>query len=190
MVTPLSIERGKIAILIMDYQRRQLSSYSEEFQKEIIARANRVLAKARYDGIPVINVEVQRGERTPETEIHPAMIPPPGEPLLTKWRTGPFSTTNLDELLKSLGVDTLVLMGIRTSGCVLTTVRWAADIDYKLIVLSDCCADPDEEVHRVLMAKVFPRQASVITSLEFQQILERTYQIKDYPTEIQANGSY
>lgn len=170
MATQLSIDRNKTAILVMDYQKRQLSAFSEKFQNEIIIRANKVLTKARHEGIPVINVEVQRGERVPETEIHPMMTPPPGEPLLTKHRTGPFSTTNLDELLKKQGVETLVLMGIRTSGCVLTTVRWAADVDYKLIVLSDCCADQDEEVHRVLMEKVFPRQASVIISQEFLQI--------------------
>ena len=133
-----------------------------------------MLAKARQKGIFVINVEVQRGERTPETEIHPATIPKPGEPLLTKRRVGPFSTTNLDELLKKHKIETLVLMGIRTMGCVLSTVRWAADIDYKTIVLSDCCADKDEEVHRVLMEKVFPfTQASVVTSQEFLQAIER-----------------
>ena len=174
MATQLSIDVSKTAVLVMDYQKRQLSAFSEEFQNELIVRANKVLTKARHDGITVINIEVQRGERTPETEIHPAMIPPPRELVLTKRRTGPFSTTNLDEVLKEKGIQTLVLMGIRTIGCVLSTVRWAADIDYELIVLSDCCADQDEEVHRVLMEKVFPRQASVITSLEFLQILERT----------------
>ncbi|MBI4304187.1 MAG: cysteine hydrolase [Chloroflexi bacterium] len=171
MVEQLSIDRAKTAVIIMDYQMRQLSAFSEEFQKEIIAKAKGVLAKARLVGIPVINVEVQRGERIPETEIHPAMRPPAGEPLLTKRRTGPFSTTNLDEILKERSIETLVLMGIRTMGCVLTTVRWAADIDYKLIVLSDCCADQDEEVQRVLMEKVFPRQATVITSQEFLKAL-------------------
>jgi len=157
----------------MDWQKRQLSFFPEVFQNEIMARANKVLAKARLEGIPVINVEVRRGERTPETEIHPAMTPQSGEPLLTKSRVGPFSTTNIDEILKKQGIETLVLMGLRTNGCILTTVRWAADIDYQLIVLSDCCADQDEEVHRVLMEKVFPwnRMATVVTSQDFLQAL-------------------
>jgi len=64
-------------------------------------------------------------------------------------------------------------MGISTSGCVLSAVRWAADINYKLIVLADCCADPDGEVHRVLMEKLFPRQASVINSEEFLRAIVR-----------------
>lgn len=173
MKEQLSINRGKTLVLVMDYQNRQLSFFPDEFQNEIIARANNVLTKARHKGIPVIHVEVQRGERTPETEIHPAMTPKSGETLLTKHRVGPFSTTNLDEILKKQGIETLVLMGIRTSGCVLTTVRWAADIDYKLIVLSDCCADAEDDVHQILMGKVFPRQATVITSQEFLRILEK-----------------
>ncbi|MBI4188122.1 MAG: isochorismatase family protein, partial [Chloroflexi bacterium] len=46
-----------------------------------------------------------------------------------------------------------------------------ADMDYKLIVLSDCCADRDDEVQRVLMEKLFPRQATVVTAQQFLQVL-------------------
>ncbi len=171
MVEPLSFERNKTVVLIMDYQNRQLSPFSEDFRDDLLAKANAVLAKARREGIPVIYVEVRRGERTPETEIHSAVTPQSGEVVVTKSRVGPFSTTNLDEILRKQGVETLVLMGVSTSGCVLSTVRLAADIDYRLIVLSDCCADRDEEVQRVLMEKVLPRQATVITSPAFIQAL-------------------
>ncbi|HEY3883138.1 MAG TPA: isochorismatase family protein, partial [Trebonia sp.] len=63
--------------------------------------------------------------------------------------------------------DTLVLAGISTSGVVLSTLRQAADLDYRLIVLEDACADRDDEVHRVLTGKVFPRQAVVTTADEW-----------------------
>ena len=169
MTEQLLLDRSKTAVLIMDYQNRQLGYFPADSQGELLARANEVLAYARGSGIPVIYVEVRRGERTPETEIHTSVLPQPGEPVLTKRRFGPFSTTNLDEVLKERGIETLVLMGISTSGCVLSTVRWAVDIDYRLIVLSDCCADRDDEVQRVLMEKVLPRQALVMTSWEFLQ---------------------
>lgn len=172
MAEQLSLSRGKTAVLIMDYQNRQLSNFSKDFQDAIIARANKVLDKARQEGIPVIYVEGRR-EGMPENKIHPGITPPPGELVLTKRRTGPFSTTNLDEVLKKQGIETLVLLGISTGGCVLSTVRWAYDIDYKLIVLSDCCADPDAEVHRVLTEKLFPRQASVINSADFLRAVEK-----------------
>jgi nicotinamidase-related amidase len=50
---------------------------------------------------------------------------------------------------------------------VLSTVREAADKDYRLTVLSDLCADSDPEVHSMLINKVFPRQADVMTSEEW-----------------------
>jgi len=57
-----------------------------------------------------------------------------------------------------------VLCGIATSGVVLSTLREAADKDYQLTVLTDCCFDGDEEVQRVLLSKIFPWQAEVIPS--------------------------
>lgn len=61
----------------------------------------------------------------------------------------------------------MVLTGVSTSGVVLSTLREAADKDYQLTVLADCCADGDEEVHRLLVDKVFPRQADILTAAEW-----------------------
>jgi nicotinamidase-related amidase len=61
-----------------------------------------------------------------------------------------------------------VLTGISTSGVVLSTLREAADKDYQITVLSDCCGDIDDEVHRVLTTKIFPRQADVLTVQEWK----------------------
>jgi nicotinamidase-related amidase len=66
-------------------------------------------------------------------------------------------------LLRGRGIDHLVLAGIATSGVVLSTLRQAADLDYRLTVLADGCLDADPEVHEVLLHKVFPRQADVTT---------------------------
>ena len=69
--------------------------------------------------------------------------------------------------MRAQGISHLVLCGIATSGVVLSTLREAADKDYQLTVLADCCVDGDEEVHRVLLSKVFPRQAEVIQASEW-----------------------
>jgi nicotinamidase-related amidase len=78
-------------------------------------------------------------------------------------RASAFTGSDLDVVLRGLGAGTLVLTGIATSGVVLSTLRQAADLDYRLIVLADACLDADPEVHRVLTEKVFPRQAEVST---------------------------
>ncbi len=196
MTEQLSIAREKTAVLIMDYQNDIVGAYPEALRNELLTKASAVLAGARNRDIPVIYVVVRFREGYPEisdrdkarrgikesgrltegtlgSEILPAVAPQPGEVVVTKRHTGPFSTTDLTAVLNARGIDTLVLMGVATSGCVLTAVRWAADIDYHLIVLADCCADRDEEVHRVLTEKVFPRQATVVTSREFLQAMGR-----------------
>jgi nicotinamidase-related amidase len=108
---------------------------------------------------------------TPGTEIHPAVAPQAGEVVVTKHRVGGFPGTDLDMVLRANDIDTLVLAGIATSGVVLSTLRHAADADYRIIVASDCCSDRDAEVHRVLLEKVFLRQAKVITSAEVIALL-------------------
>jgi|SRR5271157_2382081 len=172
MAQQVKIDKQKTAVLIMDYQNRMVNELSGEAKKDILEKANAILSIARSNNIPVIYIEVRRGPRTPEMEIHSAVTPKPGELVLTKQRTGPFTTTNLIEVLKKQGIDTLVLMGIATQGCVLTTVRCGADLDYKLIVVSDCCANPPSaEVHKMLMEKVFPGQANVVTAEEILGLL-------------------
>ncbi|MFC0450035.1 cysteine hydrolase family protein [Rhodococcus jostii] len=105
------------------------------------------------------------------TAIDDRVAPEDGDVVVRKTRVGPFTTTDLDEQLRSRNVNTLILAGISTSGVVLSTVRQGADLDYRIVVLSDACADPDSEVHDVLVGKVFPRQADVITAAEVVGLL-------------------
>jgi Isochorismatase family len=58
---------------------------------------------------------------------------------------------DLETLLRANGIDTLMLAGVHSSGVVLSTVRHAGDLDYRLVVVRDCCADPDAEVHAMLL---------------------------------------
>jgi len=120
-----------------------------------ISPANRSFSAAAASG--------RFDDGSPATQIHPAVAPRPEDLVVTKRRVSAFTGSDLDVLLRGLGADTLVLSGIATSGVVLSTLRQAADLDYRLIVLSDGCLDPDPEVHRVLTEKVFPRQAEVLT---------------------------
>jgi nicotinamidase-related amidase len=99
----------------------------------------------------------------PATQIHPGVAPGPDDVVVVKKRVSAFTGSDLDVVLRSLEVDSLVLTGIATSGVVLSTLRQAADLDYRLTVLADGCLDADPEVHQVLLGKVFPRQAEITT---------------------------
>lgn len=97
----------------------------------------------------------------PSVEIVPELGRKEEELIVTKTRVGSFSTTNLRNILNSNGVNHIVLAGVATSGVILTTVREASDMDFKVTVLRDCCQDRSQNVHNVLMDDVFPRQADV-----------------------------
>lgn len=163
------IDRDRTAVLIMDFQQRIVNNVASE-PESVVRNAARVLEGAREAGIPVIYVAHRGGafaEYAPDVEIHEGVTPASGETVITKTRPGPFSTTALDVDLREMGKDTLVVMGVATSGCVLSAVRWATDINYRFIVVSDACSDADPEVHRVLTEKVYPRQGTVMTADEF-----------------------
>ncbi|MHB1208089.1 MAG: cysteine hydrolase family protein [Acidimicrobiales bacterium] len=101
-------------------------------------------------------------ESSSDTQIHERLAPRTSEVVITKRRVSAFSGSDLDVVLRAMEIDTLVLCGISTSGVVLSTLRQAADLDFKIVVLADACADTDPEVHELLINKVFPRQALVL----------------------------
>ena len=92
----------------------------------------------------------------------------PGDTIVYKHRVSAFSGNALQMILRSRGIENLVLFGIATSGIVLSTVRMASDLDFRCVVIKDACFDSDEEVHRVLTEKVFASQATVLTAKAFQ----------------------
>lgn len=117
---------------------------------------------AEYDAVPGSNkgfTAAKASGRDFRDDSHATAVceriaPREGDIMVRKIRVGAFSTTDLHGRLRERGVDTLVLAGISTSGVVLSTLRDAADRDYRLFVLSDACADPNADVHAFLMEKI------------------------------------
>jgi nicotinamidase-related amidase len=95
-------------------------------------------------------------------KIDPRVAPMPDDVHVVKRRVSAFTGSDLEVVLRAKGIGHIVLTGVSTSGVVLSTLREAADKDYRITVLADGCGDPDEEVQRVLTTKVFPRQAEVL----------------------------
>jgi nicotinamidase-related amidase len=192
----LSFDPAHSAVLCMDYQAGIVSNFEKDKDKDLLPRVVGVLTKARSAGIPVMYVQVGFRPNFPEisprnaafsamktsphyrqmlagpgAEIHSAISPEANDIVITKHRVSAFAGTDLAMILGARDIHTLILFGISTSGVVLSTVRHAADADYRLIVIRDCCADASPEVHSCLMDKVFPRQASVVSVSEFLDAL-------------------
>lgn len=179
------------ALLVMDVQTRIVNMIKEH--DELIANIKKSISLARSHNMPVIYVQVTFRDGYPEVSpnnksfsmikqgaafaepeamsIYPEVAPVDGDIVVTKRRVSAFTGSDLEVVLRSQNIHHLILSGIATSGVVLSTLREAADKDYQLTVLSDCCADSDDEVHNVLMTKVFPRQADVVTVADWQKTL-------------------
>jgi nicotinamidase-related amidase len=83
------------------------------------------------------------------------------------------SSPGIKEFLQEQGIKSLIITGLSTSGCVLRTTIPATDLDYIVTVLSDACADSDDDLHNTLVEKVLPSRAYVTTSQEFMDGYEK-----------------
>ncbi|GAA2466145.1 cysteine hydrolase family protein [Actinocorallia cavernae] len=171
----------RTALLLMDVQNCHVPQVAEDY----LPHAVRALRTARAAGVPVIHVALQL--RTghvdahpfnktfgalpphlftaddPGTAIHPDVAPADGEIVVYKNRVSAFTGNNLQQILGAQGIDHLVLAGIATSGIVLSTALQAADLDYRVTVLSDACADPKPSVHDALVSDVLTQRGEVTT---------------------------
>jgi nicotinamidase-related amidase len=186
MTTPLVITPATSALLVMDFQQSVVEMLSGD-KDALVARTAELVRAARAAAMRVIYVVVGFRAGYPEASprnaifaairetgrfvpgdpgahIHAGVAPRSDEAVVTKHRVSAFAGTDLDVILRAGSIDTLVLAGIATSGVVLSTLRQAADADYRLVVVADCCADRDDEVHRVLVEKVFTRQATIASA--------------------------
>ena len=172
------------ALLVMDMQVGIVDRYADD--PGLVERLQLAIDAARRASVRVIYVVVgfrnDYAEVSPNNRgfsaiaetgafsegdanrlVHPDIAPQPGDIIVTKKRVSAFAGSDLDMVLRAQQIDHLVLSGISTSGVVLSTMRQAADLDLRLTVLADGCADGDAEVHRVLVDKVFVRQGDVVT---------------------------
>ena len=190
----VELDKDRTALIMADFHTDSMGQNPVVLERRTFDRARDVLGAARNAGVFVAYIVVNFRPGFPEISdlnqtfsarkaagvppaadpgslIHGTVSPHQGEPVIVKHRVNAFFGTDLDMILRAQGRDTLILMGHATSGVILSTVRYAADADYRLIVVEDGCADRDEEVHALLMEKVFPRQATVASAADVVRAL-------------------
>lgn len=82
-------------------------------------------------------------------DIVAALAPLPDEPVIDKPGKGAFHQTDLEQVLRNNGIDTLIVGGVTTEVCVHTTIREANDRGYRCVALADACASYFPEFHRI-----------------------------------------
>ena len=147
------------------------------FVREMVPRLKRFISAAREHGMPVLFVKnvynskndwylsdvflehmIRRrgssytGYRVCEPDswgglFYGGVKPVDGEPVVIKHRFSAFQSTDLDLILRSRGIRTLILTGVATNICVESTARDGFFNDYYIVLVSDCCATYSKEEH-------------------------------------------
>ena len=183
---------GKTALLIIDMQRDFClpgAPFEVPSAMQVIPYIKKALEACRKHTIPVVHifrhyradgsdVEITRYERflqvgggcvegTEGAEIVEELKPIAGDYLVTKKRWSGFFQTELDNLLRRLGVEQVVITGVQTPNCIRGTVWDANSLDYDVIVLTDGTGAVTEEVHQSNLDDMKNIGITLLTTDEF-----------------------
>ena len=109
------------------------------------------------------------GAQEPES-----LRPQPGDYTIIKPRWSAFFQTELDLILRRLGIRTVILAGTTTPNCIRTTCYDANALDYNVVILSDCTSSQTEEIQQANLADMERMGALVINTCEFEHYGEKT----------------
>jgi biuret amidohydrolase len=155
----------RTALLVIDAQREYFDAdgaLHTEHAAEILDNLLELVETARRSGTRVVfirHVQAADGSDTgrmadfddtpsfvagtPGVEIIPQLVPAEDEPVVDKTRYSAFVNTRLESILKTWGVDTVLVSGLMTQYCSVTTARHAHDLDYRVVFVRDANAGPD-----------------------------------------------
>ena len=190
----VSIDKSTTALLIADFYAEMMTTIPHAVERGVVQKTAALQKAARDAGIMVCYSatvfrpgypEISERNKTfsqrkasgqpavsdPLMVIHEAVRPIEGEVVAGKHRVNAMFGTDLEMSLRANGIETLVILGYATSGVVLSTTRYAADADFRLLIVEDCCSDQDPEVHEFLTQKILPRQADIVTASDVIQAL-------------------
>ena len=164
----MQLNAGSSALLVVDMQVFFLDPVSPTFTcggEAILPNVQNLLHAFRQAGRPVIFTRhvhhpdhLDSGimgwwwegmclEGSPESEVHPALAPLPGEKQVLKHRYSAFYNTDLETVLRCLKVEDLVITGVMTNLCCESTARDAYFRDYRVFFLADGTGSVSEELH-------------------------------------------
>lgn len=189
--SPLSIPASQTALLLLDFQNAFIT-HAGPTATAALAKATSLHAWAQQANIPIILASAHNGQPSPTTaklhpravqlvqafdadptlaQVHPHLRASQTEHAVTR-RLGLVSALQSDgigALLETLGTRSVILAGLSTSGCVLSTARAASDAGFVVTVVRDACADPRPGVHECLVKDVLGATAWVVSELELRE---------------------
>jgi nicotinamidase-related amidase len=180
----LQLDPKKTALVVIDLQNAIVGMNSVPHTAAKVVENSKKLAEAfRAHGAPVVFVRVDLNDfmklpvdQPPNlgdkplpasaSEIAPSAGFQHGDILVTKRHWGAFAGTDLEQQLKSRGIDTVVLTGISTNAGVESTARQGTGLGFAFVLVEDACSSQNAEHHRFAFENIFQRLTRVRTTDE------------------------
>lgn len=195
--SPLSLKPSETAVLILDLHNFILDHQADK-GSGTIAAVRRLLQFSRRHGFRIAhclldtdastpshfkmssrtNAIGQSLRATPEMAREHSDLRPAGdsdEPTFTRLPgvVSARGSYGIKDWMAKEGIKGLVLAGLSSSGCVLSTAKDAADRGYIVTVVEDCCADRDPKVHEIIMTKLLVLQCHVVSLESWEEVVSR-----------------
>ncbi len=172
-----AIEPGRTALLLIDLQKGEYNErvvkaepqhayFWDRLAKTVIPNGQKLLAACRGAGVEVLFTVVECytldgrdrsldykvsgiffAKGSWEAQVFDALKPLPNEIVIPKMSSSVFVSTNIDYVLRNLGIEYLMVMGLLTDQCVESAVRDACDAGYLVTLIEDACATKSQERH-------------------------------------------
>ncbi|WP_261546171.1 isochorismatase family cysteine hydrolase [Burkholderia multivorans] len=187
--SPPPVVPGRTALLVMHYQTDILGLFPS-VAPMLLANTRRLCDAARATGVAVYFANLRFSPGYPEVSplnkngqgikqlglfIDDCTSPELGrrdsEPLIVAHRASVFFGTDLQARLAAQRIDSLIMVGIASTGVMLSSVAYASDADFRLYTVKDCCYDTDEIVHEHLFATAFESRTTVLSLERALQLL-------------------
>lgn len=185
------------ALLMIDFMQGYTTKGAPLFAPGVVDAVEHsveLLAAARAQGIPVIHTNIRYHpehfadggmwvkkapvmkdmvEGNPLAEFCPEVVPLPAEVVLSKQYASAFFATSLAPMLQALGIDTLIMAGCSTSGCVRATAVDAVQHGFRGIVVRECVGDRHQAPHDANLFDIDNKYGDVLSKDEVLNYLQK-----------------
>jgi nicotinamidase-related amidase len=186
MTETLTLDPKKTALVLIDLQNGIVSRDTKPYAAgEVIERSRKLADAFRAKHAPVVYVRVLMSDflslpadeamNLPKdmpahlSEVAESAGMQAGDLLITKRHWGAFAGTELEQELRSRGVETVVLTGVATNMGVESTLRQGTGLGFAFVTVEDACSTFSPEMQAFAFTAIFPRLSKVRTT---QQVLE------------------
>jgi nicotinamidase-related amidase len=159
--------------LIIPNIKQLLTAFREQRMEVVYTRIQSLTKDGRDRSLEHKNVDIHCPPGSKEAQILEELAPRADEIVLSKTCSSVFNGTMIDYVLRNIGIQNLVVVGVVTHGCVEISVRDAADRSYRLTIVEDGCAAWTDELHTSAISRMDDIYGKVKSTHEILQILKQ-----------------